>query len=130
MLKVEALLEFEKELKDLTERCESGAVIVVEGIRDRKSLEALGIRGLIVEASNKPADLVAEEVCKVSKDVFIFTDCDRSGLILKNRLLKAFECRGVIPDTKKSEKMLSLCRVKSVEALVVTYVKTLEFLKI
>ncbi len=125
-MSVEEILEFEKELDELVSRCESGAVVVVEGAKDRKCLITLGVRGRIVEASSRPADDVAEEVCRFSRDVLIFTDADRRGISLAEKLLKAFECRGVIPDIKISRKMLSLCRVKSVESMAIRYYSSLE----
>ena len=125
-MSVEEILEFEKELGELMERSENGAVVIVEGARDRECLILLGVRGRIVEASNRPADDIAEEVCTFSNDVLIFTDADRRGLVLAERLLKAFECRGVIPDIKISRRMLSLCRVKSVESMAARYFSSLE----
>ncbi len=125
-MSVEEILEFEKELGELMERSENGAVVIVEGARDRECLILLGVRGRIVEASNRPADDIAEEVCTFSNDVLIFTDADRRGLALAERLLKAFECRGVIPDIKISRRMLSLCRVKSVENMAARYFSSLE----
>ena len=125
-MSVEEILEFEKELEELLERSENGAVVIVEGARDRECLVLLGVRGRIVEASSRPADDVAEEVCGLSSDVLIFTDTDRKGLILAEKLVRAFECRGVIPDVKISRRMLSLCRVKSVENMAVRYFSSLE----
>ncbi len=125
-MSVEEILEFEKELGELMERSENGAVVIVEGARDRECLILLGVRGRIVEASSRPADDIAEEVCTFSNDVLIFTDADRRGLVLAERLLKAFECRGVIPDIKISRRMLSLCRVKSVESMAARYFSSLE----
>ncbi|GEM_PF-6219097 len=127
---VQDLLEFEKELEDLIDMCNNGAVIVVEGLKDKRSLRFLGVEGTIIEASNKPADYVAEEVCKITKNVLIFTDSDRSGVLLKKRLVRAFVCRGVLPNTKKSEKMLLLCGVRSVEDLATSYLRSLEVLRI
>ncbi|RUM34037.1 MAG: hypothetical protein DSY33_03165 [Archaeoglobus sp.] len=123
------LLEFEKELKDLMERSNDGAVIVVEGFRDRESLRLLGIRGRIVESSSSPSDILAEEICRITKDVIIFTDSDRSGISLQRRLVRAFECRGIKPDVKTGKKMLSLCKVNNVELLALRYYKSLEFVK-
>ncbi len=125
-MSVEEILEFEKELGELMERSENGAVVIVEGARDRECLILLGVRGRIVEASSRPVDDIAEEVCTFSNDVLIFTDADRRGLVLAERLLKAFECRGVIPDIKISRRMLSLCRVKSVESMAARYFSSLE----
>ncbi len=128
----EEILEFEKSLRELRERSVNGAVIIVEGLRDKASLRLLGIKGKIVEASNVPSDVLAERVCEVcreSRDVIIFTDLDRSGRNLRKRVVRAFECRGIIPDVETGKKLLSLCRVSSVETLASRYYKSIEYLK-
>ncbi len=125
-MSVKELLEFEKELEELVERSRNGAVVVVEGQRDRECLVLLGVEGIIVEATHRSADEVAEEVCNLTRDVLIFTDLDKSGVALKERLLRAFECRGVCPDTRLGERMLSLCRVSFVESMAIRYFKSLD----
>jgi len=128
----EEILEFEKNLNELRERSVNGAVIIVEGFKDKASLRLLGIEGRIVEASNVPSDVLAEKVCEIcreSRDIIVFTDLDRSGRNLQRRVVRAFECRGVIPDVETGKRLLSLCRVSSVETLASRYYKSLEYLK-
>jgi len=93
-------------IRELAERAENGAVIVVEGLRDVMALRRLGVRGRIVTSSNRPNVEVVDSVgCG---DVIIMTDWDRRGEKLKDDLVSMFKSVGVVPDVEIRRRIFSM----------------------
>jgi 5S rRNA maturation endonuclease (ribonuclease M5) len=99
---------------------QQGAVIIVEGIRDRSSLREIGITGpiLCVQSSRKSALRFVEELDGVN-DVIILTDFDREGVFLANRLTRLLTARGIRGNLVLWRDLLHVARgdIRSVEEL-------------
>ncbi|MDI6897719.1 toprim domain-containing protein [Methanocella conradii] len=75
----ERLAEIQAILDELASRAAEGAVILVEGRRDKASLEELGVKGNIVMTSQKQLFNLAECVSRQHKDIIILSDWDVRG---------------------------------------------------
>ena len=118
---MEATIE---ELKDwLEELQESSFLIVVEGIKDKRSLHRLGIT--FVRSLNKPLYQVVEEIAAREKKVIILTDFDKKGKELYGKLKKDLINHGVKVDMHFREFLQQKTRVSHIEGLA-TYIKKRE----
>ncbi|WXG40860.1 MAG: toprim domain-containing protein [Candidatus Freyarchaeum deiterrae] len=73
---------------------DSGIPIVVEGLKDERSLRTLGVSGQIIRLSGKNLLKVAEELAQF-ENFLILTDFDREGRVLALRLSRYLDCRKV-----------------------------------
>ena len=105
-LKMEAYLKLKAAIDELIERSEEGAVIIVEGKNDIRSLRMLGVKGEILASSNhsnaKLVDLVG------CREVIILTDWDKKGEALKDDLVTKFSSWGVVPNVEIRRKIFSI----------------------
>jgi 5S rRNA maturation endonuclease (ribonuclease M5) len=103
----------------LVEASEEGAAIIVEGVRDERSLRDLGVKGPIIRASRRPALVVAEEAARDYRVVVILTDWDRAGEELARRMELHLQGTGARVDTETREKLKRMVRreIKDVESL-------------
>lgn len=70
------LSEFEKELEILKESSEE-KIVVVEGIKDKKALEKLGVKNII--CLTKPLYQIAEIIQKKGRPCILLLDLDKEG---------------------------------------------------
>ena len=86
----------QKLIERLVEEAEKGAVIVVEGPRDKESLRALGIkeRVLCLQNSRRNTLEFAEQLDR-ERSVVVLTDFDRQGVFLANRLNRILNSQSV-----------------------------------
>ena len=68
-----ALIQFIQELK------KANKLIIVEGIKDKRALNKLGVNNYIVSLSKKQVYAVIEDVSKITTEVIILTDFDKKG---------------------------------------------------
>jgi 5S rRNA maturation endonuclease (ribonuclease M5) len=114
----ERLRKIQEVLDELAGRAEQGAVILVEGRRDRASLEALGIHGRIVTTSQKQLFNLAEHVSQY-KDVIVLPDWDERGEEVARRAEVFLKSNGARPDCgpRKKLRLLTKKEVMDVESL-------------
>lgn len=86
--------------------------VIVEGKKDKKSLQELGLSNIIT--LNKPLFVVIESVD--SQRIIILTDLDAEGLKLYNTLKSGLVSRGVIVDDKL-RKLILRSKVRYIESL-------------
>lgn len=91
--------------------------IIVEGIKDKKSLEALGFHKITI--LNKPLFEIVESITE--KHVVILTDLDKEGKKLYSKLKKELTRNGVLIDDKL-RMLLFKTDISHIEGLA-TYVK-------
>ena len=104
MLNHEEYLELRKTIDELVEKSENGAIIVVEGVKDRNSLRSLGIQGDIIVFSS-----YTEVVDKIrDKDVIILTDYDDRGKKIEKALVNKFSSWGITPNTQIKKRIFKL----------------------
>ena len=84
--------EFEEFVKDLRKESKD-KVVVVEGIKDKKALDKLGIKNIIT--LKKPLYAVIEDIVESGKECIILTDLDKKGKQLYARLSSKLKQFGV-----------------------------------
>ncbi|MDW5561892.1 MAG: Toprim subdomain protein [Methanomassiliicoccus sp.] len=115
----EMLEELEALLLQLKERPE-GAVILVEGRKDRQALACLGIGGEIVQVQDARGIFgVAEELAWNGREAIVLTDWDRKGGQLAELLRNALKANGVRYDDSIRARLSLLCKkeIKDIESL-------------
>ncbi len=116
---MERLERLEMVISELQTLAESGAVIVVEGRRDEKSLRLLGINGEIMFASRKPLLEFTDFLSTSRKEIILLTDWDKKGGIIARKIIQHLLMYGIMPNTKIRGKIGVLVkkRIKDVESL-------------
>jgi 5S rRNA maturation endonuclease (ribonuclease M5) len=111
--KLEELIQEVKQLSD------EGAVIIVEGRRDKKALQELGITGIIKLGTQKSLLVFCEEIARTHKNVIVLTDWDQKGdklaTLMKAHLQNADA--SVNMDLRNKIKNLVQKRIKDIESL-------------
>lgn len=110
----------QKLMQTLNEEAGKGAVIVVEGARDKKSLESMGIAGRIVciQSSRRSTINFAEQF-DGEKNVIVLMDFDRQGVFLANRLARVLNSQRIHANLVLWRELRSLTRseLRSIEEL-------------
>jgi|LGVE01.1.fsa_nt_gb 5S rRNA maturation endonuclease (ribonuclease M5) len=116
---LERLEKLEELILELQQMSDKGAVIIVEGQRDRKALRALGITGTIVLGTKKSILVFCEEVAREYKNVIVLTDWDEKGEKLAALMEGYLRSTGaaVNMDIRKKIKNLVQKRIKDIESL-------------
>jgi dTMP kinase len=109
----------EKVLDELRER-EPGVVIIVEGVRDVSSLEALGVPHPIITLNRGVSLLnLCEDLARDHDAFIVLTDWDRKGGQLARHLERHFRSTGarVDVDLRRRLKMTLPYQIHDVESL-------------
>ena len=69
------------------------AVVLVEGIKDKRALEKVGILNIMI--LKKPLYSVVEEILSSEKDCIILLDLDKAGKILYHKIVPSLKHFGV-----------------------------------
>lgn len=122
--------KLEEILKHLTEEAATGTPIVVEGIKDLKTLTELGVSGQAISAKSAGKslfDLVSEIESTGTREVILLLDFDRRGKEWTGRLKQLLEQKKITPNTVFWRELLGLVgkEVKDVEGLA-SYMETLK----
>jgi 5S rRNA maturation endonuclease (ribonuclease M5) len=115
----ERLEEVEQIVDELKDRALCGAVVLVEGPRDRDALRRLGISGEIVMTSQRQLFPLAESLARSGKDIVVLTDWDERGDEVAKQVSMYLEADGARPDNEIRGSLKSLVRkeIKDVESL-------------
>jgi len=115
----ERLAEVEKIIGEMAARAADGAIILVEGRRDRDSLRMLGIEGRIVQTSHETLFVLAEKVATERCDVIVLSDWDERGDEVAKKTEIYMRSNGVAPDCALRKKLKELLKkdIKDVESL-------------
>ena len=103
------LEEWTQELKD------SDKLIIVEGKKDKKALEELGITNVIT--ISKPLYEVVEQISDQTKEIIILTDLDPEGRKLYSKLKNPLQKRKIKIDTKFREFLIRETKLTNIEGL-------------
>ena len=122
-MRAPAQIRFER-LQKLIERvkyeAEKGAVIVVEGPRDRESLRSMGISGkiLCLQSSRRNTLGFAEQL-EDERSVIVLMDFDREGVFLANRLSRVLNSQKIHANLVLWRELRALTRseLRSIEEL-------------
>ncbi len=116
---LERLEKLEGLILELQQMSDKGAVIIVEGKRDRKALRALGITGDIELGTKKSILVFCEDVAREYNNVIVLTDWDEKGDKLAS-LMEGYlrsTSASVNMDIRKKIKNLVQKRIKDIESL-------------
>ena len=113
---------FLKELLKLKRKvADTGATVLVEGDRDRRSLAGLGLPDQSLYVLNRGHTLqeVVEELARKGKPVIVMTDWDGKGAELARRMSELLAGHGIEVDTETRRKIGRFVRgdVTEVEVL-------------
>ncbi|HXZ89774.1 MAG TPA: toprim domain-containing protein [archaeon] len=112
--------ELQKLIQRLNDEAENGSLIVVEGVRDKKSLQSMGLRGRIacIQSSRRSTLSFAEQL-DGEKNVIILMDFDRQGVFLANRLSRLLNAQSIHANLLLWRELRSLTRsdIRSIEEL-------------
>ncbi len=100
------------ELLDEIQR--EGLLVIVEGLKDKRALEGLGI--VRVFSLNKPLYAAVEEVAAKEKEIVLLTDLDEEGKKLYHRLSIDLQRHGVKVNNKLRE-FLFTTKLRHIEGL-------------
>ena len=94
----------------------SNKIIIVEGKKDKKALESLGISN-IVTLNKNPVYKVIENVAKDNKKAVILTDLDKEGKKLYGKLNSGLQRLGVEVDNYFREFLFRKTRLRQIEGI-------------
>ncbi len=107
-----------EELQDfLLELKNSNKLILVEGPKDKTSLQLVGITNFIIELSKKSIFEIIEDVAKVTDQVIILMDFDKKGKELYGKLNSGLQRYGVKVDHYFREWLQKNTKLSHVEGL-------------
>ncbi len=117
----ERLAGIEEILDELKDRATCGAIVMVEGKRDRDALAKLGVTGEIVMTSQQSLLNLCESLARSKKDIIIMTDWDDRGEEVAGQILLYMETDGLRPDNTLRIKLRGLLKkeIMAVENLYV-----------
>jgi 5S rRNA maturation endonuclease (ribonuclease M5) len=90
---------------------------LVEGEKDKKALERLGIRNIVLI---QPVSL-AKVAGEVGSDVILLTDYDRRGELMAQRLAELLHNEGVRVDVSYRRELRQLTGIRQVEEITKKY---------
>jgi len=111
-IKAEALKDIEEAIEKLRK---SEKLVVVEGMKDRRSLAKLGLKNIVT--LKKPLYAVVDEIAETAKECAILTDLDSEGRKLYSILRKELQKQGVKIDDKLRNLLFRHTPLKCVEGL-------------
>lgn len=109
----------EEVIAALLEASASGALVIVEGIRDRDALRKLGLSGPVMMASRRPCLDLAEDAARNFQEIVVLTDWDEKGDEMARNIEHHLLCTGAHVDLEIRSKLSKLVRkeIKDVESL-------------
>lgn len=108
----------EEGLKDWIKKLrQTNKLIIVEGKNDKRALEQLGIKNIMVLKKDKAVYEVVEEASRKSNEVIILTDLDKKGKELYGILKGGLERHGTKIDNYFREFLYSNTELSHIEGL-------------
>jgi len=86
-------MEAEKIRESLEDIKDKGMLVIVEGLKDKRALESLGLTNIF--SLKKPLFAVVEEIASKEKEVVLLTDLDGEGRKLYRKLSRDLQKHGV-----------------------------------
>jgi len=94
----------------------SNSIIIVEGKRDKRALEKLGLNNIM--ELNKPIFEIIEDISLKNKDCIILTDLDKKGKQLYGKLNSGLQRFGVKVDNRFREFLFKNTKIRQIEGLI------------
>ena len=106
-----------EELNSFIEKIKSSnTLVIIEGKKDRKALEKLGIDN-VMELSKKPLFQIAEEISNSNNECIILTDLDKKGKELYGKLRSDLQKNGVKVNNKFREFLFKHTKLRQIEGM-------------
>ncbi|MBW2965769.1 toprim domain-containing protein [Candidatus Woesearchaeota archaeon] len=105
--------EFEEFIKKFRKTSKE-KIVLVEGIKDKKALESLGIKNIIT--LKKPLYKIIEDIIETKKECIILTDLDKKGKQLYSKLSSKLKQFGVKIDNRFRE-FLFKTKLRQIEGI-------------
>ena len=103
---------------------ESNTLIIVEGFKDKRALQEIGIANHIIVLSRKPLYSIIEDIAKISNEAIILTDFDKKGRELYGKLNRDLQKFGVKIDHVFREWLRKNTKLSHIEGIA-TYLKNI-----
>ena len=111
-------MKYSEELNEFIEKLkESNKLIIVEGEKDRKALEQLGIKKIIT-LNKEPLFKIVENISKEHKEVIILTDLDKKGKQLYGKLNSNMQRLGLRVDNRFRNFLLKKTKLRQIEGII------------
>ena len=94
----------------------SNILVIVEGKKDRASLQKLGISN-IMELSKKPLFQIVEDIANSNDECIILTDLDKKGKEIYGKLNSNLQKNGVKIDNRLREFLFKNTRLRQIEGI-------------
>ncbi|MDD2778280.1 MAG: DNA primase [Methanocellales archaeon] len=116
---LDRLQKIEQIICDIKDLSNEGAVIIVEGKKDRDALNELGISDQISLASYQPLLNFAEGISRKTNQAIILTDWDSQGKKMAKKISGYLQASNTKPNNLIRNKIKKLVRneIKDVEGL-------------
>lgn len=105
--------EFSKHIDKIKQ---SEILVIVEGKKDKTTLESFGIKN-IIELNKKPIFEIIEEIFSKNKDCIILTDLDKQGKELYGKLNSGLQQHGVKVDNNFRNFLFKNTKLRQIEGL-------------
>ena len=116
------MLEEAEQIRELLEEIKKkGLLVLVEGPKDKRALESLGITNIM--SLKRPLYAVVEEIASKAKEIVLLTDLDEEGKKLYHKLSVDLQKHGVKINNKLRE-FLFKTKLRHIEGLA-TYLNTI-----
>jgi len=102
--------------KLVRETADSGILVIVEGSKDRKALNKLGITN-VAELNKKPLFQIVEEISNSNDECVILTDLDKKGRELYGRLNSDLQMHGVRVDDRFRNFLFRNTKLRQIEGI-------------
>ncbi|MGC9137623.1 MAG: toprim domain-containing protein [Thermoplasmata archaeon] len=101
--------------------------VIVEGIRDERSLRLIGLNGVIIIYNRgETLNEFSDRISRMYSEVIILFDNDRRGRYLTKSVKGLLESRGVKVDIAYRELIFTLLEIKGIEELFTFYEESLD----
>ncbi len=106
-------------MKKLMDEADSGALVVVEGVRDEEALRSLGFKGRVFLLCQGGGVKRLLTVAAGFKKTIVLTDLDRKGRVLAGRIASALQAKNMQVDLyfRRELRCLMRGRVRAIEDL-------------
>ncbi len=113
---------FTEELNKLLERIQrksEGAIIVVEGLRDKQALKRLGVDAdfFLLQCKKQSLQASAEDIARNYKEALLMLDYDQKGKALTKKMVNYLQKVGVKVNTKLGRALLIAANKSTIESL-------------
>ena len=110
------MISYDELLEEIEKMKDADCPVIVEGKKDKKSLEALGIRTIFT--LDKPLYSIVEKIAYNHEKCIILTDLDKKGRQLYRKINADLSTHGVHVNNRFREFLFRKTKLRQIEGLV------------